>query len=177
MLISDDNDLHRVQLWHSLSWLLHLWYNSLQNLISFYFFPLHMWMVPLNSSSMCWRWRHRDCRCSFICHFVLIYCAGQEEPPWAVISHPGMLWCGEKGWTGTGGSTELDPPGETCCPYPLDHCGLQKALQRHSQQPRGFDNLRGPEEVFDYLKGTMEFQDSIWSSGILHKSRGGLTDT
>lgn len=48
---------------------------------SFFFSLLHMWTVPLNGSSMCWRWRHQDCRCSFICHFVLIYCAGQEEQP------------------------------------------------------------------------------------------------
>lgn len=65
-----------------------------------WFFPLHMRTVPLNGSSMCWRWRHQACRCSFICHFILIYCAGQEEPPWDVVSQPGMLWCGEKAGQG-----------------------------------------------------------------------------
>lgn len=149
-----------------------LWYDSVQNLIIFFPSP----HAGGACSSMCWRWWHQACRCTFICHFVLIYCAGQEEPPWPVISQPGMLWCGEKGWTGSGGSAELDSPGETCCPCPLDHYGLQ-ALQRHSLQRRSFHSLRGPEEGFDYLKGTIEFQDSIWSSGILHKSRGGLTDT
>lgn len=95
---------------------------------------------------------------------------GCRFPAWNAL-----MW--GKGWTGTRGSAELDSPGETCCLCPLDHYGLQKALERHSQQQKRFDNLRGPEEGFDYLKGTMEFQDSIWSSGILHKSRGGLTDT
>lgn len=100
LLISDASDLNCVQLWPSiLIWLLQLWYNSQQNLV-FSFSLLHMRTVPLNRSSMCWRWRHQDCRCSFICHFVLIYCAGQEEPPWAVVSQPGMLWCGEKAGQG-----------------------------------------------------------------------------
>lgn len=142
-----------------------------------FFFPVHMCTVPLKGSSMCWRWRHQACRCSFICHFILIYCVGQDRPPWAVVFRPGMLWCRETGWTGTGGSQELDRPGETCCPCPLDHRGLQKALDRAHFGRKVLTIWEVHEEVFDYLKGTKEFQDSIWSSGILHKSRGGSTDT
>lgn len=142
-----------------------------------FFSPLHMWTVPLKGSSMCWRWRHQACRCSFICHFILIYCVGQDRPPWAVVFRPGMLWCGETGWTGTAGSRELDRPGETCCPCPLDHRGLQKALDRARFSREVLTIWGVHEEVFDYLKGTKKFQDSIWSSGILHKSSGGSTDT
>lgn len=70
--------------------------NTIFGFDSFVFFALHMRAVPLNVSSMCWRWRRQACRCSFICHFVLIYCADYEWPPRAAVSMSGMLWCGDR---------------------------------------------------------------------------------
>lgn len=35
-------------------------------------------------------------RCSFSCHFILIYCGGYDRPPRPVVSTSGMLWCREQ---------------------------------------------------------------------------------
>lgn len=87
--------------------------------------PLQMRTMPLNGSSMCWRWRRQACRCSFICHFVLIYYGGYDRPPRAAVSTSGMLWCGERaGRWDRRIRTELDPPGEMCCLCPPAHYSL-----------------------------------------------------
>lgn len=78
------NSMQRHNLW--------LWFHRFLS----YFFALHMRAVPLNVSSMCWRWRRQACRCSFICHFVLIYCGDYDWPPRAAVSMSGMLWCGDQ---------------------------------------------------------------------------------